>query len=368
MENTRFRANGVGKAILYLNEEGKWKSTGKKTFGEARDWYYNQKPKDELTFRIFAENIFTDESDGSYRQLQILTGRHTRNAWWHANALHLKGYLMPFFGDIPMYKINTKMIQSWYLTFKGKNKTNLNAQSKRKILDCLSEIMGYAVYSGVIDVNPVKAVIKMKVTDVGREPYTPEELARMFPENDIELISIWGDLKWATFFMIMRDTGWRPGEILALTSEGYIEELNGVYTTQSVNSFDKAVQDSVKTSDRGYKYRIGILSEQTGGLLRMLINQTEDKDLLFRSYKGEILISDCARIIFKRRMALLGIDTTNRPPYALRTTFMTNVAKTMNREQVEELMGHRQWRACYDKRTAEDVLAKIIKSQSASSL
>lgn len=365
MENTKFRANGVGKAILYLNEEGKWKSTGKKTFGEAREWYYHQKPQDELTFKVFTKGFFTDESEGTFKYLQKMTGRHPYKEWWNSNNHRLNSYLLPFFGDTPMYQINTKMIQSWYLSFKGVYRDNLDPQTKKKILDCLSTIMDYAVYSGVIQSNPVKAVIRMKVSDTGRDPYTNEELARMFPENDVELLSIWGGLKWATYFMIMRDTGWRPGEIGALTSDGYIPELNGVYTTQSVNSYEKRIQDSIKTSEKGYKYRIGILSEQTGGLLRMLINQTEENELLFTSYRGKLLKSDCARIMFKKRMDSLGIDTTGRPPYALRTTFMTNVAKKMTREQVEELMGHRQWRACYDKRTAEDVLEKIIKSQSA---
>lgn len=366
MAEVKLRSNGKGNSILYLNEEGLWKSTGKKTFLEAREWYYEQKPKDELTFEIFSKGFFTDESVGSYKYLQTVTGRHTSKEWWSSRNNHLNGYLIPFFGKIPLYKINTKMIQSWYLSFKGKNKENLDPQSKRKILDCLSIIMGHAVYSGLIPTNPCDAVIKIKVEDVGREPYTEEELARMFPENDEELIATWGSLMWATYFMIMRDTGWRPGEISALTSKGYFEELNGIYTTQSVNSFDKTIQNSVKTTNKGYKYRIGVLTEQTGGLIRRLIQERKEGELLFRSYKGEIITSFSVRKIFRVRMAEIGIDTKNRPPYALRTTFMTNAAKKMNREQVEELMGHKQWRSCYDKRSAEDILEKIIKSQPAS--
>lgn len=367
MENIKLRSNGVGQPILYLDDKGKWRSTGKKTFIEAREWFYNQKPKDELTFKIFTEGFFTDDSPGTFKNLQILTGHYTHKEWWTMNNYHLHTYLLPFFGDMPLYKINTKMIQSWYLTFKGKVKANLNPQSKRKILDCLSTIMDHAVYSELIQVNPVKAVIRMKETDEGRNPFTQEELARMFPENNLDLLRVWGGLMWATYFMIMRDTGWRPGEIAALTKEGYIEELNGIYTTKSVNSYEKTIQDSIKTSDKGYKYRIGILSEQTGRLIQNLIAQ-RGEGMLFLSYKGELITNTSSRKIFRERMADLGIDTTNRPPYALRTTFMTNVAKNMTREQVEELMGHRRWRACYDKRSAEDILEKIIKSQSVSQL
>ncbi len=365
MAEVRFRANGVGKSILYLNEEGKWKSTGQKTVLEAREWYYVQKPKDELTFKVFATGFFTDESEGSYKYLQTMTGRHTRNEWWSFNNNNLKTYLMPFYGDTPLYKINTKMIQSWYLALKGVTKDEIKSQTKRKILDTLSIIMGHAVYSGLIDVNPCKAVIRMKKDNGnGREPYTNDELARMFPESEEELIKVWGSLMWAVYFMIMRDTGWRPGEISALTEEGYYEELNGIYTTRSVNSFDKVVQNSIKTTKKGYKYRIGILTEQTGKLLKKLIAE-RNGGLLFLTSRGQIVTNYAVRAIFADRMSILGVDTKDRPPYALRTTFMTNAAKRMNREQVEILMGHKEWRSCYDKRTAEDVLEQIIKSQSA---
>ena len=365
MAEIKFRANGVGKSVLYLNEEGKWKSTGKKTILEAREWYFTQKPKDELTFAKFATGFFTDESEGSYKYLQTMTGRHTRNEWWSCNKVNLKSYLIPFFGDIPLYKINTKMIQSWYLSFKGIQKERLEPQSKRKILDTLSIVMGHAVYSGLIDVNPCKAVIRMKKKrDEGRKPFTDEELARMFPENDDELISLWGSLMWATYFMILRDTGWRPGEISALTREGYYENLNGIFTTRSVNSFDKKVQESIKTSKKGYKYRVGILSERTGNLLKRHIHEKGD-GLLFLSYKGEVLTTFSVRKKFREKMETLGISTEGRPPYALRTTFMTNVAKTMDREKVQQLMGHKEWRSCYDQRTAEDIIEGIIKSQSA---
>lgn len=358
MEKVRFKGNGIGKAILYLADDGKWKSTGQKTFIEARQWYYETKPKEELTFKVFSDGIFTDESEGSFRFLQTETGRHTKNEWWFHNNGFLHRYLLPFFGDIPMYKITTKMIQSWYLTFKGKTTDKLAPESKRKVLDCLSVIMGYAVYCGLIPTNPVKSIIRIKITNEGREPYTKEELAVMFPEDDKELIEVWGSLMWAVYFLIMRDTGWRPSEISALTEDCYIQKLNGIYTTKSVNSFDKVIQDSIKTSGTGYKYRVGLLSERTGRLLQDLIAYRHGT-LLFQSYAGKLITSSSARCIFKKRMEAIGIKTEERPPYALRTTYMTNIAKTMSREQVEELMGHKQWRACYDKRTAEDILAKI---------
>ena len=52
----------------------------------------------------------------------------------------------------------------------------------------------------------------------------------------------------------------------------------------------------------------------------------------------------------------IGIDSEGRPQYSLRTTFMTNISNTMSKDKVMLLMGHKQWRECYDKRTAEDLI------------
>lgn len=357
MEQLRLKSNGKNN-VLYMGEDGKWKSTGKKTKEEAIQWFYEQKEKDEVTLKLFADNMFTDNSVGSYRYLQEQTGRHSHESWWYEQDKLLHRYLIPQFGKTPIYKMTTRQIQAWYLSFKGVSKKELSAEAKKKIINCLSTVMQHAVYMGLIDKNPCKEVIRIKCNNKGRKVFSEEELEKMFPANDIDLINIWGNLMWATYFMIMADTGWRPGEIAALTKEGFFESYNGIYTTKSVNSFDKKIQDTIKTTEGGYTYRIGIVSDRTAKLIKRLIIQ-RGEGLLFTTFDNRILCSTLIRQKFREKMERIGIDVTGRPPYALRTTFMTRVANKYQREQVEELMGHKQWRACYDKRTPEDVIKKV---------
>lgn len=254
--------------------------------------------------------------------------------------------------------MTTRQIQAWYLSFKGLSKKELSAEAKKKIINCLSTVMQHAVYMWLIDKNPCEDVIRIKCTAKGRKVFSDEELKKMFPDNDIDLLNVWGNLMWATYFMIMADTGWRPGEIAALTKEGFFEDYNGIYTTKSVNSFDKKIQDTIKTTEGGYTYRIGIVSDRTAGLIKRLIAQREN-NLLFTTFDGRVLCSFLIRQKFIEKMERIGIDIKGRPPYALRTTFMTRVANKYQREQVEELMGYKQWRACYDKKTPEDVIKKV---------
>ena len=347
-----------GRCVEYLDEDGKWKSTGKKDKDEARVWFFSDRKTSYMTFKDFAEDIFTCEEVGSYKYMQMQTNRHNHYEWWESSDGILKRYLLPRFGKMKLEDITAPVIQDWYLSFKGVEKQNLSPATKKKVLNCLSNILQWAVFRGMIQANPVKNVIKIRETNAGRVPYSDEEMTVMFPEDDSKLIQTWGNLMWAVYMMIMRDTGWRPAEVSGLKVEGFIEKYNGVYTTQSVDSFTRSIQNSIKTSDVGYDYKVGLLTEQTARLVKRYIEGMPQNSLMFSVY-GKLVTSYNVRKHFRDCMARIGISTEGRPPYALRTTFMTNVSKKMSREQVEELMGHKQWRSCYDKRTPEDIVRKV---------
>lgn len=357
MKSLRLR-HRKGRCVEYLSDDGLWKSTGCDTKDEAYTWFYSSRGKENITFRNFAENIFIDDQPGSFRYIQKMANKHTHPEWWKSSDGILHRYLLPRFGKVAMVDLSTSSIQDWYLTFEGVSGKKLKAASKKKVLDCLSTIMDWAVFRGVIDKNPVSNVIKISERGEGRCPYTDEELAAMFPENRMRLMQIWGTPMWAIFFLIMRDTGWRPGEVAGLKAGGYYSDLHGVYTTQSVDSFDKKLQNSVKTSDTGYTYRVGLVSDRTASLIEEYIEYL-DKDELMFTVNGQVVTSGTARIHFMASLVRAGVEYNHRPPYCLRTTFQTNAAKTLSREQVEELMGHKQWRACYDKRTPEDIVRKV---------
>lgn len=349
----------AGRCVEIQMPDGKWKSTGKKTKEEARAWYFAGGDYAGITFGEFAKDIFTREEVGSYKYMQMVTNRHTDPAWYKQCETHLRVYIMPRFKDELMVSITTPMIQDWYLSMQGV-KRPLKPDSKRKILNALIQILDWAVFREVIKDNPARRVMKIKITNDGRNPYSDFELHKMFPASRKELLEVWGSPMWACFFLIMRDTGWRPGEIAGLQKIGIMPQYNGIFTTQSVNSFEKKIQKRIKTSDNGYKYKVGLVSEQTMNLLNEISVGLNDDDLLFKAEQtGKIITSPTSCKHFRESCERIGIDTKGRPQYAMRTTFMTNAANILTKEQVEELMGHRQWRSCYDKRRPEDIVRKV---------
>ena len=55
-EKTKFRKQN-GRKCQYLDENGKWKSTGKDTIAEAKQWYYSGRGKDNIHDKHIKHNV-----------------------------------------------------------------------------------------------------------------------------------------------------------------------------------------------------------------------------------------------------------------------------------------------------------------------
>ena len=355
MSKVRFREI-KGRNVQYLEEGGKWTSTGKGSIAEAKEWYYSGKGKNDVKLADIADGIFADRSDGSYIDIMEKTGRIQSEEVLYNYNLFLKIYIMPYFGNIKISDISSPMIQSWYINLKKKDGNDMVNTYRNNILKVLSLIMNWAMYNGIIDHNPVYDIYRMPEDNSGRRPFSNEELALMFPEDKDKLISIWGNVRNSCYFLIFRDTGWRPGEILSITPFNILDEYKAISTTSSFDSFKKKIKNSIKTTKKGSKYKIGFLSDFTYSMLKDICSTINYEQYVFEDKYGTIPTSRQMLKIFHRSLDSIGIDSEGRPQYSLRTTFMTNISNTMSKDKVMLLMGHNQWRECYDKRTDEDLI------------
>ena len=348
--------------VQYLDRNGKWKSTGCSTKEEAKAWYIRNFMGEFPYFKDFAKGFFTERGKNSFHQLCMMTKRYQNEEWWDSNARRMELYILPMFGDLMWDDITTPLIQDWYLGLEGRNGKEIADATKKKIFNCLNTVMKQAVFRGVINSNPCESVVKIVEQNRERKPFTRDELARMFPPDVDDLCDIWSTLQMACFFLISRDTGWRPGQIAGLTFENYHPERLGIFTRQSIDFKNRKVKQRVKTSDSGYAFRVGKISEQTRFVMDLYISsipETERTGLLFTSGKGLPITLRWIEKCFKNGLARLGISDEDRPPYALRTTFFTLSASEMPEDVLMELMGHKKWHFCYDKRTPEDMIDNI---------
>ncbi len=356
--------------VSFAHIPGKWASTGTHNQTEAVLWAENKLEEDLkgmnnkkiYTFREFSENFFSTEDPHNWRKRQESRNHYYEDSFYLQHESRLKMYILPAFGDYLITAINDVMIDDWFLDLtKAKTHKKLADGTKNKILKCLRIIMEEARRQHLIDRNPAKDVLLINERNKKREPFTDIDLFKMFPKEENDLLYIWGNRTWATYFLIMRDTGFRPGEVAALTPSNISYDHQGVYTERSIDYRTREIKERIKTSNKGFQYKVGLLTKQTITQLRKLIDEKNipDDNLLFRVKGGNAIIPDSANKHLKLSMERAEVDLAGRTQYSLRHSFETALAGNVDQKILLELMAHTNYRPEYDHRSPEDILRQL---------
>lgn len=268
-----------------------------------------------------------------------------------------------------MSMITARDIENVYLNCKSiQDGRKLSDNTRNKIRQTASYIFDDAAKKGVIPKNIVEDTGHIVEKPNRRDVFTVHEMRMLFPEDRKELRRIWGNstsryedsyLLWATYFSIMYDTGFRPGEVSALSKDCF--KGNGVYTRKSVDGVTRELKNSIKTSTKGQPFKVGILSDYTLELLHDLCMETEG-EYLFK-INGDWMLCNTANKHLKEALIRAGIEPAGRTQYSFRHSFDTNMLNSINDDMqardVQLLMGHTSYRREYDHRTAENLIDRL---------
>ena len=350
-----------GRCIEYMDLEGKWKSTGTHSKYEAQTIAASLIcRKNEDSFGNFSEHILYDRGPGSYYDMMKELGRYqdsTMKEFRQAATV----YVIPYFSNFKLSEITAPIIQIWYMNLKKKDGTKAAVTTCNHALSALSRILSHAEMLGKIDSNPCKLIKRKRDMRKGHEVFTKDELDSLFPSNLFEMIEIFGSLDNALFYLIMRDTGFRPCEIAAFTTESYHPRFHAVFTSKSCDRSTRKIKDSVKTTGRGYSERTGTISKQTEEVMNIVISLLKPGSYLFTKKSGELTGPEHFNRIFPDILKKANIDKKGRTLYSLRATFFTNILSTYDDKAAMMLMGHTGWNSCYDHRTPEQIVERTIR-------
>jgi integrase len=364
----RFRTNKQRNGtlqVMFRHIPGKWISTGTDDLAAAvlfAEKFIESEvspPKNE-TLKQFASGFFTEADPKGYRNRQEKRGKVYSSYFYKSQQALLDNYVIPRFGNYLLDAISDVMIEDWVLNLKKKSdaKQDLSNDTKNKIIMCFRTILQEAKRGGIVSSNTAKEVTLLPDCKEHRLPVTKGELAILFPLNDKDLISIWGNLFWSCYFLIMRDTGFRPGEVAALGISSWIPQLHGVYTRDSIMQVTRQLQHSIKTTAKGQPFKIGILTDQTERILKLRIEEIKGDSFLFK-INGRFLRPEVSNKHFKSVMGKMQLDLNGRSQYSLRHSFETDIAGNVENKMLMELMAHTSYRAEYDHRTPEDLLKQL---------
>ena len=354
------------KVQVMFDGTNRWVSSGCSDFREAELWAEANKRRfltntsdADIKLRQFAKDFWERTDLKSIRKMNERRRRMYNELYYIQMTGRLKNFILPALGHLRLVDLTPGIIEDWYLGLRKLNKGEMADSTKNKVLTCLTIILDTAVKQGYCESNPCDKVDMISPDYKERIPFSEEELMKLFPVDDVSAVDVWGDLKWACYFYIMRCTGFRPGEIAGLKRENFYPELSGIYTIGAVNSFERRFTDKIKTTGKGKNYKVGILNSQTCRLLK-IYEQTlpESQEYMF-------LVNDLPMTAytsnkhFRLRAEKAGVVLNGRTQYSLRHTFQTQVAGEIDRVEVEELMGHTKFRKNYDHRDGERRLKQL---------
>lgn len=315
-----------------------------------RKYLGNPESQDSVTLEEFSSGLF--DLDGDYRKRLESRKEVYQDSWYLCNESRLRNYILPRFGSFLIDAISDVAIEDWIIMIPG-----VSDNTKNKILYTFRRVLHEAKRRGYVKENAAKEVQAISEDHKVRAPFTPDEIKILFPKEDICLYSVWHSWKWAAYFLILRDTGFRPGEAAAIKTDDIIFELSGVYVTRSVDYRTHQVKESIKTSKVGQPFKIGVLSPQA---LRILARLSPDDDgHIFRVGRTGFIYAELANKHLRAVCKAVGIDIGDRTQYAFRHSFETDVAGKVDNSILLQAMGHTRFRNEYDHRTPETRIKQI---------
>ncbi len=342
-----------GKGIIYhyrLNKESGivdedetfYHTTGRSSKPKAREYVEDliakRKAQDAsrgpVPLRRYSSGYFLWDNC-PYIRRQHAKGKPFSEAHAKTRRGHLVNYILPKFGDISLQEINSVAVENWLIGLPLSNGT------KNAILYTLGIILREAKREKVIEYNPVSDAERMADRYWQRDTFTLEEIQKLFPADEAELLKIWLKPKWAIMHYLMLTTGIRCGEVGALLWEHIAWDFHGIVIAQAIKANNTI--GPTKSGDR----RAVILPKRTENLLRWWYENTPFKELddlvFFGQSAGQHLNPKTISRKIGPAMARAKILLGNRwlTAHSLRHTYNTRLEKLIPETILQYMIGHK---------------------------
>jgi integrase len=251
----------------------------------------------------------------------------------------MKNYAVPLWGGVNPRKLTVKMIDTSMEGITSElTKRPLVGATQNRILSVLSELYVHLIEDDKAEINPV-----LNVTRCRSQPEHPRGavsiamMKRLFPVNHDGMRKLYISQKYICAFLVLRDTGLRPGELIALRWRDWYPELRFF-------SIMRAIESGTRTHEKGTKTgatKPGMVTPQAAEEMERLQKKIkpQPEQFIFANYKGIPYDTHRLNWAFRRAVRLAEIGREDLTPYWLRHTFNTRALETLPDEVVRRLMG-----------------------------
>lgn len=214
----------------------------------------------------------------------------------------------------------------------------LAGATRNRILSVLSEVYVHLIEEGLLKINPVRDVVRCNsYPEQPRSALPMNDVKALFPSDHNELKRIWRTQKYICAFLILRDTGLRPGELVALKWADWNPEIKFFPILRAIESGSKK-EKGTKTGST----KPAIITDQTAVEIELLRKKIKPmpKDYVFANKYGIPYSTHRLSWNFHQAVERAKIDRPELTPYWLRHTFNSMMLETSTTETVQLLMGH----------------------------
>jgi integrase len=180
----------------------------------------------------------------------------------------MKNWIVPLWGDINPKRLTVKMIdQAMMGSTSELTKRPLAGATRNRILSVLSEMYVHLIEEGHLRINPVRDVVRCNsYPEHPRGVLSLMDMKKLFPDNSTELRQIWRTQKYICAFLILRDTGIRPGELVALK---WGDWDSGIKFFPILKALESGSRDKIKGTKTG-STKPAIITDQTAAEIERL--------------------------------------------------------------------------------------------------
>jgi integrase len=163
----------------------------------------------------------------------------------------LTNYIVPLWGKYHPKKLTVRIIDTPMMGITSEfTSKQLAGATRNRILSVLSELYFHLIEKGVVKTNSVVNVVRCRSRpEYPRGALSLEIIKKLFSESHEALKKIWYSQKYICAFLILKDTGLRPGELVALKWSDWRVDLRFFPIIRAIESGTKDQEKETKTGN-----------------------------------------------------------------------------------------------------------------------
>jgi site-specific recombinase XerD len=240
----------------------------------------------------------------------------------------MKNWIVPLWGKYNPKRLTVQIIdKSMRGVISGLSKRPLAGATRNRILSVLSELYVHLIEEGLLRINPVRDVVRCNsYPERPRSALQTGDIITLFPDSRAELKRIWRTQKYICAFLILRNTGLRPGELIALKWRDWNLEIKFFSILRAIESGSKSKEKKTKTG----MTKPAIITDRTAAEIETLRRKVKPRpdDYIFANKYGVPYSTHRLSWNFHKAVERAGLNRTELTPYWLRHTFNSMMLDT----------------------------------------